>query len=442
MAVPDSASTAEDAAVTVNVAANDTDPDGNLVPGSVTVTVPPANGTASPNGNGTVTYTPVANFNGTNTFTYRICDATSLCATATVTVTVTPVADAPVAVADTVTTEEATAVTIDVAANDTDPDGDLVPGSVTVTVPPANGTASPNGNGTVTYTPVASFNGTNTFTYRICDATSLCATATVTVTVGRVNRYYVSLDSNGTVAGAGSVRDEDIIVYDPATSSWAMYFDASDVGISTSDLEDFHVRADGSILMSFSSALNVPGLTGGPDGTLVDDSDIVLFTPTSTGATTSGTFSFYFDGSDVGLAANSERLDGIHELSDGTLLVSTTGSVSVPGLSGADEDILWFSPSSTGAITTGTWIGLYFDGSDVGLTSSNDDLDAIVVDANGDLLYSTVGDNTVPGTLDEDINRFTGTYGANTSGTATLELALASLGIATSNDVDGLAVGR
>ena len=256
-----------------------------------------------------------------------------------------------------------------------------------------------------------------------------------------INRYYVSLDSSATVPGiAGTVADEDLIVYDRATSTWAMYFDASDVGISTSDLEDFAVRADGSVLMSFSSAFNVPGLTGGPDGTLVDDSDIVLFTPTSTGTTTAGAFSFYFDGSDVGLESTSELLDGIHELVDGTttrLLLSTTGTASGAGLAGDDEDVLLFTPTALGSITAGTF-STHFDGSDVGLTSGNDDLDAISVDTNGDLLYSTSGDNTVPGTLNEDINRFTGTYGATTTGSALLQLALAPLGIATTNNLDGL----
>ena len=118
-------------------------------------------------------------------------------------------------------------------------------------------------------------------------------------------------------------------MYNRSTNGWAMYFDASDVGISTSDLEDFAIRGDGSILMSFSSSINVPGLVGGPDGTLIDDSDLILFTPVTTGATTSGTFSFYFDGSDVGLETTNERLDGFDVLPDGTLLVSTTGAATV-----------------------------------------------------------------------------------------------------------------
>lgn len=79
--------------VSVNVLANDT------FANPATVTVMPAGpafgptgGTATVNGNGTVTYTPNANFSGTDTFGYRLVDSTTLTSnTATVTVTVVPV---------------------------------------------------------------------------------------------------------------------------------------------------------------------------------------------------------------------------------------------------------------------------------------------------------------------------------------------------------------
>jgi hypothetical protein len=52
------------------------------------------------------------------------------------------------------------------------------------------------------------------------------------------------------------------------------------------------------------------------------------------------------------------------------VLISTHGNVSVPGRSAADEDILIFTPTSLGANTAGSW-GLFFDGSDVGLTANS-----------------------------------------------------------------------
>ena len=98
----DSATTDEDNAVTVNVVANDSAGPANESGQTLTVgdVSDPANGTAVDNGNGTITYTPDANFFGTDTFTYEVCDngTPSLCDTATVTITVNPVNDAPVAV--------------------------------------------------------------------------------------------------------------------------------------------------------------------------------------------------------------------------------------------------------------------------------------------------------------------------------------------------------
>ena len=53
------------------------------------------------NADGTVTYTPAANFTGTDTFTYTVRDGNGGSDDGTVTVTVDPVNDAPVAVDDT-----------------------------------------------------------------------------------------------------------------------------------------------------------------------------------------------------------------------------------------------------------------------------------------------------------------------------------------------------
>jgi hypothetical protein len=278
------------------------------------------------------------------------------------------------------------------------------------------------------------------------DDGELSSSDEVTVTVGvpgTAQLLYVSFTSTTSVPGiASSVRDEDIVVYDTGAGTWALYFDASDVGIGSSDLDAFHVRADGSVLMSFSSAVSIPGLTGGPDGTTIDDSDVILFSPINTGEDTAGSFSFFLDGSDMDLTANGEDIDGLYEFSDGTLGISTTGSIRVGALaSGGDEDVHLFTPATTGSVTTGAWTTVHFDGSDIGLTSSGDDLSAISFDFNGDLLYSTVGTNSTPGSDDEDIDRFAGSYGPTTSGTATLELDLSSLGIDPSADVDAVHIG-
>ena len=163
----DSAATAEETLVTIDAAANDTDPDANLDSATANTTcangstgcADPGDGILVNNADGTFDYTPNLNFAGDDSFVYEICDTTTptpLCATATVTITVSNTDDAPVANADTAGTAEETLVTIDVAANDTDPDANLEPATANTTCAngstgcagPANGALINNGDGT------------------------------------------------------------------------------------------------------------------------------------------------------------------------------------------------------------------------------------------------------------------------------------------------------
>jgi hypothetical protein len=87
--VDDSATTAAETAVTVAVLANDYDPDG--LPLTVTGATQGAHGTTVVNANGTITYTPAADFSGTDSFTYTVSDGCgSMTATVTITVTAPP----------------------------------------------------------------------------------------------------------------------------------------------------------------------------------------------------------------------------------------------------------------------------------------------------------------------------------------------------------------
>ncbi len=84
-ATNDQATTPAGVPVTINVQANDSDPDGDAL--TVTILTQPTNGTATVS-NGQIVYTPAAGFAGTESFTYRISDGKGGAATATVTVTV------------------------------------------------------------------------------------------------------------------------------------------------------------------------------------------------------------------------------------------------------------------------------------------------------------------------------------------------------------------
>jgi len=81
---------------------------------------------------------------------------------------------------DNVLTDIDVAVTIDILANDITPMGTT---SIDLDILPAFGSAILNGDGTVTYTPDLGACGVDAFSYIICDATPLCDTANVVVTV-------------------------------------------------------------------------------------------------------------------------------------------------------------------------------------------------------------------------------------------------------------------
>ena len=245
-----------------------------------------------------------------------------------------------------------------------------------------------------------------------------------------------------TLGAAGVVADEDIAQYDGASDTWSVYFDGSDVGLSSHVVDAFAVLPSGELLISIATDGTLVGLTGGPSGTAVDDSDIIKFTPTSLGATTAGAWSFYFDGSDVGLTQSAEDVDGISILPNGAIGLSTTGDPSVTGLASlADEDIFGFTATALGSVTSGTF-SYYFDGSDVGLAdSNNEDVDAFYVSGTNVSTLSTIGAFSVTGLtgFDEDAFNFTASStGTTTAGTFASYFAAASRGIPASANINAI----
>lgn len=182
-----------------------------------------------------------------------------------------------------------------------------------------------------------------------------------------------------------------------------MFFDGSDVGVGGVDLSAFAFVDADTILMSFDKALTISTIG------VVEKQDVVQFDATSLGDITAGSFSLYLDGSLVGLDTNGENIDALEILPDGRLVVSTGSTFSVPGLSailsGADEDLIIYNPTTPGPTTPYSW-EMYFDGSDVGLANSaGEDVDAFSLDAVGNLYLSTLDIFAVTGIggFDEDV---------------------------------------
>ncbi|EKO3819499.1 tandem-95 repeat protein, partial [Vibrio harveyi] len=199
VAVNDTVSTDEDTAVTIDVLANDSDPENDTL--TITAASVPAEQGTVTIVDGKLVFTPAENFNGDATISYTISDG-QLTDDATVAVTVNPVNDAPVAVNDTVATDEDTAVTIDVLANDSDPENDTL--TITAASVPAEQGTVTIVDGKLVFTPAENFNGDATISYTISDG-QLTDDVTVAVTVNPVNDAPVAV--NDTVA-----TDEDTAV--------------------------------------------------------------------------------------------------------------------------------------------------------------------------------------------------------------------------------------
>lgn len=211
------------------------------------------------------------------------------------------------------------------------------------------------------------------------ESDSLVRTEYVTVAAPTPALALVSAARGGR-AGGVAFHDEDVLLYDFAVGRWRMLFDGSDVGLHGNDVNGLALLDDGSLLLSLRHDQALPGV--GP----VSGSDIVRFIPAALGPTTAGAFEMYFDGSDVGLERPGENVDAIDFAPDGRLVISTLGAVRVPGVDGADEDLLAFLPASLGANTAGAW-ALYLDGSDIGLEQKHEDLWGLSVDAGSGVLY-------------------------------------------------------
>jgi gliding motility-associated-like protein len=201
----DSASTAEDAQVSLNITNNDSDTDGTINVNTIDLdpttagiqnTFVNAQGTWSVTG-GIVTFTPLANFNGTAAIDYTVNDNSGAVSnTATITINVTPVNDAPVANNDSGTTNEDTPVAFDISANDTDVDGtinsntfDLNPlvTGIQSNISTAQGAWATTA-GVLTFTPAANFTGTASSNYTVKDNSGLLSNvAVITINVLPLN---------------------------------------------------------------------------------------------------------------------------------------------------------------------------------------------------------------------------------------------------------------
>lgn len=213
----------------------------------------------------------------------------------------------------------------------------------------------------------------------------------------------VSVAAPGTTEDGLDYEPEDIIVretavYDStvaadATGSWYMLFEGDAHGLNNKhDIAAFSILPSApvgvycglgcveAIYMSFDAdGVPVPGITPKVPG-----QDVVVYTPEYI-VSVDNAYETYFDGSDVGLTTEGEKIDGLDvwepvapvevdfpfDCLAGVLFISTQGNYRVPAaeggsLVGEGNDVLIFCATNLGTDTAGFWFR-GFDASDEGM---------------------------------------------------------------------------
>ena len=190
--------------VTIDVLSNDVDAENH--PLTVSLAAPPANGQATVNGDGSITYIPNAGFTGPlDTFDYRIAEPSGLSDVATVTVFVVCLIEQDDSYAVGHNTPLVVAAP-GVLANDEhacDPTR-----GVSLADPPQHGTVELQPTGGFTYTPNSGYSGTDTFTYVFTNTLLQGPAATVTLTVADPppNRAPTATDGAATALEGGPTQ--------------------------------------------------------------------------------------------------------------------------------------------------------------------------------------------------------------------------------------------
>jgi large repetitive protein len=142
-------------------------------------------GTSTLANDGTLSYTPVANYNGSDQLRVRLAQASGLGADYTVNVTVNPVNDSPVTRDDAlrVPVNAGQDILIGVLDNDTDDDGDML--TPVVVTQPRGGTLTVDATTRkLKFTPDNGYVGPIDFTYRASDGTATSPIASARAVIG------------------------------------------------------------------------------------------------------------------------------------------------------------------------------------------------------------------------------------------------------------------
>jgi large repetitive protein len=174
--------------------ANDTDVDGN--PLTAAFYSNPTHGALTLNANGSFVYTANIFYSGQDEFWYWAFDGTAYSDLVRVSINVAP-NQPPVVANDSYSMNEDGVLNVSapgVLANDSDPEGMTLTAHLSMYYQPMWGNLTFNANGSFVYTPMANFNGADTFGYLVDDGVNISTVVIVTITVNSVNDAPVAVD--------------------------------------------------------------------------------------------------------------------------------------------------------------------------------------------------------------------------------------------------------
>lgn len=175
--------------------------------------------------------------------------------------------------------------------------------------------------------------------------------------------------------GGVTFKDGDLADYDLVTDTAGLFFSES-LFSNGEDVDAVHVLDNGHIILSTEGGATLGGLT-------FKDGDLVDYDPVTDTAT------LFFDES---LFSRGEDIDAVSILDNGNLVLSTEDSASLGGLSFRDGDLVLYDLLADTA-------SLYLSEN---LFCSGEDIDAVHVLANGDILLSTESSAKLGGLTFED----------------------------------------
>lgn len=187
---------------------------------------------------------------------------------------------------------------------------------------------------------------------------------------------YLSTTTEATLGGL-TFQPEDVARYDPGTNTASLFFDGSAFSLNE-DIVAVSVRDNGNIVLATEAGATLGGLTFGAD-------DLVEYNPNT------NTASLYFDGSSI--FALNEDIDAASVLPNGNLILSTESLAAIGAFSFEDGDLVEYDFNTKTAT-------LFFSET---LFSLSEDIDAVSVLSNGNIVLSTLSAATLGGlTFDED----------------------------------------